>query len=215
MEISNFEDFLEEENRKAYKIELDLFLNQNQNNLIPPKDKWHKAFELCPFSDTKVVILGQDPYPNIIDAQGLAFSSPRITKSLFNIFTELKNDYNYPIPKSGNLEKWAKQGVLLLNTILTTFIGQRLSMQNKGWEEFTLNYILKLNEQKNHLVFILWGNNAIMYEKFIDISKHFVIKSSHPSPLSAYISFFGSKPFSKTNEYLSLHNIAPIDWDLS
>jgi len=207
-----FDDFLLNENKKEYKIKLNNFLDNNE--YIPSKEDIYRAFLLTPFENTKVVILGQDPYPNKEDACGLAFSASGIPASLRNIFKELNNDLNIDIPKTGDLTSWAKQGVLLLNTVLTTKPNESLSHKNIGWEIFSSNYIKLLNDKKDHLVFILWGNNAIKYEYLIDKSKHLIISSSHPSPLSARVSFFNSKPFSKTNNYLVKHGIKEIDWQL-
>jgi len=211
--------FFSDESKKEYFIKLNKFLLEEENKnlvILPKKEDWYKAFVLTPFDETKVVILGQDPYPNKIDAMGLAFSSlnSKTPKSLYNIKLELESDLNIKCSFSNDLSSWAKQGILLLNTILTTIEGVMNAHKNIGWEVFTLNYIKLLNELKFNLVFILWGNNAIKYEKYIDINKHLVLKSAHASPLSAYRGFFGSKPFSKTNTYLISKNIEPIDWSI-
>ncbi|MDR2867702.1 MAG: uracil-DNA glycosylase [Acholeplasmatales bacterium] len=210
-----FEDFLKTENEKEYKKQLDAFLDKEEKVILPAQEDWYKAWRLTPFAQTKAVILGQDPYPNKIDACGLAFSCTRITKSLNNIFLEYSNDLNLARPSSGDLSSWASQGVLLLNTILTTQEGISLSHRNKGWEIFVGHYLQLLNQEKEHLVFILWGKNAQTYRSYIDETKHLVISSSHPSPLSARHSFFQSKCFSKTNAYLLSHHLTAIDWRLS
>ena len=175
------------------------------------------AFNLTPFDDVKVVILGQDPYHNIGQAHGLAFSVPdgiQKPPSLQNIFKELKNDLGIEIPSTGNLEKWAKEGVLLLNASLTVRANMAASHAKIGWQQFTDAAIKALSDKKNNLVFILWGNYAIAKERLIDERKHLILKSVHPSPLSASRGFFGCHHFSKTNEYLINKGIKPIDWRL-
>ena len=167
---------------------------------------------------TKVVIIGQDPYHGHNQAHGLAFSTldKTIPPSLKNIFKELNNDLNIPIPTHGNLTNWHNQGVLLLNTILTVRKHQPLSHKNKGWEQYTNNIISELNNTKENLVFILWGSQAHKTEKLIDCTKHLILKSGHPSPLSANAGkWFNNKHFSKTNQYLLDNMITPIDWNLS
>jgi uracil-DNA glycosylase len=211
----NFEIFLTNQNTQVYKKNLDSLLDNDSRLILPSKNLWFRAFELTPFEETKVVILGQDPYPNEADACGLAFSSnSRIPLSLRNIFKELHNDLNLDIPKSGNLEPWASRGVLLLNTILTTTLNESLAHKGYGWEIFTFEYLKLLNAMRSNLVFILWGNNAIRYAPHLDSKKHLIITSSHPSPFSARVSFFNSKPFSRCNDYLIKHGIKPIDWSL-
>lgn len=181
----------------------------------PPKDIF-RAFELTPFSKVKVVILGQDPYHGPGQANGLCFAvgeGVALPPSLQNIFKEIEKDLGKPlVHRTGDLERWAKQGVLLLNATLTVKAKTPGSHQGKGWEEFTDAAIKVLSDQKEHLVFILWGNYAKQKGAHIDRSKHLVIESPHPSPFSAYNGFFGSRPFSKTNEYLVKHGIEPIDW---
>ncbi len=184
-------------------------------NIYPPAKLIFNAFDQCPFDNLKVVILGQDPYHGPGQAHGLCFSvndGVTFPPSLRNIFKELKNDLGKEIPASGNLNSWAKQGVLLLNATLTVRANQAGSHQNKGWEQFTDSVIKKINEQKNHVVFILWGNYAISKSKFIDQNKHLVLSSVHPSPLSASRGFFGNRHFSKTNEFLVKHGLQPINW---
>lgn len=180
----------------------------------PPKDIF-RAFELTPFNKVKVVILGQDPYHGRGQANGLCFAVGQgvpLPPSLQNIFKELETDLGRPlVHRSGDLERWATQGVLLLNATLTVRAGQAGSHQRKGWEEFTDAVVRALNDKKEHLVFILWGNYAKQKGAHVDRTKHLVIESAHPSPL-ARGGFFGSKPFSKTNEYLVAHGTEPIDW---
>jgi len=185
--------------------------------IFPPGSQIFNAFNFTPFNRVKVVLLGQDPYHGPGQAHGLCFSVPDgIVKppSLQNILKELNTDLGISIPLSGNLEKWAKQGVLLLNATLTVRAHQAGSHQNKGWESFTDAAIKALAEQREHLVFILWGNYAQAKEALIDSSKHLVLKTVHPSPMSVTRGFFGCRHFSKTNEYLRHHGIPEIDWRL-
>ena len=215
---NDWHKILNDEFKKPYYLNLKSFLQKEYDNKIiyPPKEDIFKALELTSYKDTKVIILGQDPYHEKNQAQGLAFSvneNVKIPPSLKNIYKELKNDLNCYIPNNGNLTKWAKQGVLLLNDILTVEEHKALSHKNKGWEIFTLEIIKKLNEKEKPLVFILWGNNAIKKEKYIN-NKHLIIKSVHPSPLSVNKGFFNSKPFSKTNDFLIKNNLKPIDWQI-
>ena len=215
---NDWHKILNDEFKKPYYLNLKSFLQKEYDNKIiyPPKEDIFKALELTSYKDTKVIILGQDPYHEKNQAQGLAFSvneNVKIPPSLKNIYKELKNDLNCYIPNNGNLTKWAKQGVLLLNDILTVEEHKALSHKNKGWEIFTLEIIKKLNEKEKPLVFILWGNNAIKKEKYIN-NKHLIIKSTHPSPLSVNKGFFNSKPFSKTNDFLIKNNLKPIDWQI-
>lgn len=215
---NDWHKILNNEFKKPYYLNLKNFLQKEYDNKIiyPPKEDIFKALELTSYKDTKVIILGQDPYHEKNQAQGLAFSvneNVKIPPSLKNIYKELKNDLNCYIPNNGNLTKWAKQGILLLNDILTVEEHKALSHKNKGWEIFTLEIIKKLNEKEKPLVFILWGNNAIKKEKYIN-NKHLIIKSAHPSPLSVNKGFFNSKPFSKTNDFLIKNNLKPIDWQI-
>lgn len=202
-----------------YFLELKKFLVREKNNytVFPPGSEIFAAFNYTNFNNVRVVILGQDPYHGPNQANGLCFSvrdGIRKPPSLQNIFKELHNDLGYPIAESGNLEKWAKQGVLLLNATLTVRASQAGSHQNKGWENFTNAIISNLSENKEKLVFILWGKYAQDKEVLIDTQKHFIIKSPHPSPFSADRGFFGSKPFSKTNAYLKQTNQQEINWEL-
>ena len=212
---------LEEEFGKEYFKTLREFVKgEYQHAIIYPAPKnIFRAFELCPFDKVKVVILGQDPYHGPRQANGLCFSVSEgvsLPPSLQNIFKELSVDCSLSFEalakKGGSLEHWAKQGVLLLNATLTVQAHKAGSHQGKGWEEFTDAVIRNLSEEREHLVFILWGNYAKAKGAHIDRSKHLVIESAHPSPFSAGNGFFGSKPFSKTNEYLLAHNKKPIDW---
>ena len=184
--------------------------------IVPDEDKIFKAFELTPFHNVKVVILGQDPYPNPSDAMGLSFSIPegtKLPKSLVNIFKELHTDLGQPLRTSGDLTDWAQQGVLLLNTALTNTAGERDAHKKLGWQDaFTIPVIKTLNEQTRPIVFILWGKPAQSYAKYITNESHLVLESPHPSPLGAYRGFWDSKPFSKANQYLEDTDQVPINW---
>ena len=178
----------------------------------------YNCFRYTPLANVKVVLLGQDPYHNVGQAHGLCFSVREGIEqppSLVNIFKELHDDLGCPIPKTGDLTKWAKQGVLLLNTALTVRAHMANSHKNCGWTWFTDSVISLLSEKKEHLVFLLWGGNARSKKPLIDGSKHLILECAHPSPLSAYNGFFGCRHFSKTNTYLEKNGIAPIDWDLT
>ncbi|BCR36534.1 uracil-DNA glycosylase [Mariniplasma anaerobium] len=211
--------FIEQESHKAYYKSLMDFIKSEEltHDILPPKGYRLSCFNLTPYKDIKVVILGQDPYHNYHQAHGLAFSvlNDKYPPSLKNIYKELISDLGVSYPKTGNLTSWAKQGVFLLNTVLTVRAHEPLSHQKKGWEIFTLEAIKEINKKNDGVVFILWGNHAIRFSKYIDSSKHKIITSVHPSPLSARRGFFGSKPFSKTNEYLKSYGYEPINWDLS
>ena len=186
--------------------------------IFPKRTEIFKAFRTTSYRDTKVVILGQDPYHGEGQAEGLSFSVKKGIKqppSLQNIFKELKNDIGCEIPVDGSLLNWANKGVLLLNSVLTVESNKPASHKNIGWEEFTDEVIRKLNLKQTPVVFILWGAFARNKKKFITNSNHFIIESAHPSPFSAYSGFFGSKPFSKTNEFLIKNGISPIDWKLN
>ena len=210
---------LETEFSKPYMIEIKKFLSKEykKNKIIyPNKSLIFNAFNLCDFEKVKAIILGQDPYHGPNQAQGLSFSVKKETPlppSLVNIFQELEQDYGKKVDKSnGDLKNWADQGVFLLNTTLTVEKNKPLSHSKVGWEIFTDEVIKKLNKNKKNLVFILWGKFAQSKTKLINPENHFVISSAHPSPLSAYRGFFGSKPFSKTNNYLCSKNIEKIRW---
>ncbi len=211
---------LGEEFDKPYMQSLDSFLVDEKVNgkvIFPASSRWFAAFNNTPFEKVKVVILGQDPYHGPEQAHGLCFSVPpeiKIPPSLVNIYKELATDLNIPVSTNGCLQHWAEQGVLLLNATLTVENAQAGSHQNKGWEVFTDKAIQVLNEQRDNLVFILWGTYAQKKGAFIDAQRQLVIKSPHPSPLSAYRGFFGSRPFSQTNAYLKANNKKAIDWQI-
>ncbi len=212
-------ELLENEFEQSYMKQLRQYLLTEKmagKMILPQSSLWFNALNSTPFNKVKVVILGQDPYPTLGHAHGLCFSvMPDIKplpKSLLNINTELMQDVQIDNSHSGYLQHWAEQGVLLLNAVLTVEQGRPNAHQGKGWEIFTDKIIHLLNDQKEHLVFILWGAYAQKKGVFIDQRKHFVIKSPHPSPLSAYRGFFGSKPFSRTNDYLRQIGLGEIDW---
>lgn len=200
-----------------YFQELSTFIHHEyaHKTIYPPPKEIFRALDLCPFEKVKVVILGQDPYHGAGQANGLSFavhSHVSLPPSLKNIFKEIEDDLQIKVIKDGDLSRWANQGVLLLNAILTVEASSPASHHHKGWELFTDAIIKRLSEEREHIVFILWGNYAKNKGNSIDQSKHLVLTSPHPSPFSAHNGFFGSKPFSKTNEYLHQHNIKEIDW---
>lgn len=209
----NWQSFHEQEEQKEYFRRLTKSLRDERKKftVYPPETKVYRAFSLTPFSEVKVVILGQDPYHGEGQADGLAFSSLVPPPSLRNIFKELHSDLEVNTPLNGDLSSWAKEGVLLLNTQLTVRANKANSHKGIGWETYTDNVIKYISENKDYVVFILWGKNAQSKEKLI-ANRHGVIKSVHPSPLAAYRGFFGSKPFSKTNELLQANNYSPIKW---
>lgn len=214
---SSWKPVLSDEFEKDYFKKLTEYIREEYRNkkVYPPAGLIFNAFDQCPFHLLKVVILGQDPYHGPGQAHGLCFSvndGVEFPPSLHNIFKELKQDVGKPIPESGNLTSWARQGVLLLNATLTVRAHQAGSHQGKGWETFTDSVIHKINEQKEHVVFILWGNYAIRKGEFIDRSRHLVLTSVHPSPLSASRGFFGNKHFSRANEFLEQHGMKPVQW---
>ena len=185
--------------------------------IFPPSNEVFSAFELTPLADVKVVILGQDPYHNVGQAHGLCFSvkpDVEIPPSLVNIYKELHDDLGCYIPNNGYLVKWAKQGVLMLNTVLTVRAHQANSHRGIGWEEFTNAAIRVLNEQDRPIVFILWGSPAQRKKEMLNNPKHLILEAPHPSPLSAYRGFFCSKPFSQTNAFLEKNGLTPIDWQI-
>ncbi len=214
---ASWKKVLQDEFGKEYFTKLREFVKgEYQHAIVYPAPKnIFRAFDLCPFDKIEVVILGQDPYHGPNQANGLCFAVSEgvpLPPSLQNIFKELATDIGLVKNKTGDLERWAKQGVLLLNATLTVRARTAGSHQGKGWEEFTDAVIRKLSEERENLVFILWGNYAKSKGAHIDRTKHLVIESAHPSPFSAANGFFGSKPFSKTNDYLAAHNKKPIDW---
>ncbi|RLD62013.1 MAG: uracil-DNA glycosylase [Bacteroidetes bacterium] len=216
---SSWKAVLSDEFKSSYFSGLKEFLinDKMKYTIFPPGSDIFSAFNYTPFGSVKVVILGQDPYHGNGQANGLCFSvNDGIKKppSLQNIFKELNSDLDLPIAESGNLEKWARQGVLLLNATLTVRAGQAGSHQNKGWETFTDSIIRKLSDEKENLVFVLWGNYARAKKSMINTKKHFIVESPHPSPFSAHSGFFGSRPFSKTNDFLVEIGKSPIDWSL-
>ncbi|HBJ1647977.1 TPA: uracil-DNA glycosylase [Clostridium botulinum] len=216
---NDWNNYIGNEFEKDYYLKLRKNLAQEYKTktIYPDMYNIFNALHYTAFDDVKVVILGQDPYHGPNQAHGLSFSvnpGVRTPPSLLNIYKELKDDIGYYIPNNGYLKKWADQGVLLLNTVLTVRAGEANSHKNIGWQIFTDNIIKVLNTREKPIVFILWGNNAIRKEELITNPKHHIIKSVHPSPLSASRGFFGSKPFSKTNEFLKNDNEIPIDWQI-
>ena len=214
---SSWHKRLEKEWSKDYFIKLTEFVRAEYRTktIFPPGGKIFAAFDACPFDDVKVVILGQDPYHDTGQANGLCFSvipGLQMPPSLVNIFKEIQADLGKAIPDNGDLSRWAKQGVLLLNATLTVEAHRAGSHQNRGWEEFTDEVIMRLAQDRNGIVFMLWGSYAIKKGAFIDRNRHLVLTSPHPSPLSAYRGFFGNKHFSKANEYLQSLGKSPIDW---
>ena len=212
-------DALKGEFSKPYYKKLFETVNQEYrtHRVYPPADDIFNAFHLTPLKDVKVVILGQDPYHGDGQAEGLSFSvkpGVDIPPSLVNIYQELHDDLGCTIPSHGNLVKWAEQGVLLLNTVLTVRAHQANSHRGIGWEEFTDAAIMALNNQDRPIVFVLWGAPAQRKEKMLTNPQHLILKAPHPSPLAAYRGFFGSRPFSQTNEFLKAHGIEPIDWQI-
>ena len=212
-------DFLREEYKKDYFLKLEEYLDNeySSNVCYPPADEIFTAFKLTELSSVKVCILGQDPYHNRGEAHGLAFSVKegiKIPPSLKNIYKELETDCNITPPLTGNLTPWARQGVFMLNTVLTVRDGEANSHKGQGWEIFTDNVIKKLNAIDRPLVFMLWGAPSIKKAKMLDNPKHLVLTSAHPSPLSAYRGFFGCKHFSSCNEFLVKNNLCAIDWQI-
>ena len=212
-------DALKGEFSKPYYKKLFETVNQEYrtHRVYPPADDIFNAFHLTPLKDVKVVILGQDPYHGDGQAEGLSFSvkpGVDIPPSLVNIYQELHDDLGCTIPSHGNLVKWAEQGVLLLNTVLTVRAHLANSHRGIGWEEFTDAAIRALNTQDRPIVFILWGRPAQMKKRMLTNPNHLILEAPHPSPLSAYRGFFGSKPFSQTNKFLEAHGVEPIDWQI-
>lgn len=208
---------LQAEFDKDYFIRLTDFVRQEYKTtqVFPPSHLIFNAFDSCPFDKVKVVIIGQDPYHGVGQAHGLCFSvndGIEFPSSLVNIFKEIERDLHKPMPQSGNLQRWANQGVLMLNATLTVRAHQAGSHQNKGWETFTDAAIQALASQREHIVFMLWGSYAQKKGSVIDPQKHLVLKTVHPSPLSAFRGFIGCGHFSAANKYLTEHGYAPIDW---
>lgn len=210
---------IREEFQKEYykKLHQTVIKEYQTTQVFPDAEDLFNAFHLTPLKDVKVVIFGQDPYHNVGQAHGLCFSvkpGVEIPPSLVNIYKELQDDLGCYIPNNGYLVKWANQGVLLLNTVLTVRAHQANSHRGIGWEEFTDAAIRILNEQDRPIVFVLWGKPAQMKKAMLNNPKHLILEAPHPSPLSSYRGFFGSKPFSKTNDFLKQHGIEPIDWQI-
>lgn len=213
----SWHNVLKDEFEKDYFKNLVSFVKTEYatHNVFPPGGLIFNAFDKCPFDDVKVVIVGQDPYHGEGQANGLCFSvndGVMFPPSLRNIFKEINNDLGSPIPASGNLERWSNQGVLMLNATLTVRANMAGSHQGKGWEQFTDSVISKLSNQKDNIVFILWGNYAIAKGKDIDRTRHLVLTSAHPSPLAAHRGFFGNGHFSTANNYLIKNGKCPIEW---
>jgi uracil-DNA glycosylase len=215
----SWREILQDQFNSSYFKSIKEFLveEKQQYTVYPPGSLIFNAFNLTPFPAVRVVIIGQDPYHGAGQAHGLCFSVPRgITAppSLINIFKEINVDLGIPLPNHGNLEKWARQGVLLLNATLTVRANQAGSHQRKGWENFTDAVISQLSKQRVGLIFLLWGKFAQDKESLIDTQKHYILKAAHPSPYSAYNGFFGCRHFSKTNEILRRHGLPEIDWQI-
>lgn len=216
----NWETWLKQEQQQPYYQELMQFLNQEyaQRQIFPPKEELFSAFQYCDMNQIKVVILGQDPYHEKNQAHGLAFSvrkGIKIPPSLRNIYKELNSDLGIDIPSHGCLIEWAKQGVFMLNAVLSVREGKAGSHHNKGWEIFSDHVIQTINEQCDAVVFLLWGAPAQRKQALIDENRHCILCAPHPSPLSAYRGFFGSKPFSQANAYLKAHYRDEIDWRIT
>lgn len=215
----NWDEFINRERELLYFYNLEKFILEERKTktIFPKEEDVFNAFKLTPFENVKCVIVGQDPYYNINQANGLAFSvnkGIKLPPSLVNIYKEAHDDIGINIPNHGDLSSWAKEGVFLLNTILTVEEGEPLSYKNKGWEKFTLKVLKTLNDDKTPKVFILWGKEAINLKKILNNPRHLILESAHPSPLSSYRGFFGSKPFSKTNEFLIKNNRTPINFEI-
>lgn len=212
----SWQDFLQAEFNQPYFKKLSEFLHEAYQNSVvyPPKQQVFSAFT-TDLNNVKVVILGQDPYHEPGQAHGLAFSvreNVKIPPSLVNIYKEINTEFGTPIPKSGNLQRWQEQGVLLLNNVLTVEAHKAGSHRNQGWEDFTLHCVEYLSEKQPHLVFLLWGRDARSKAKLIDKKKHLVLESAHPSPLSAYNGFFGNNHFKQCNDWLKGQGLKPIEW---
>jgi uracil-DNA glycosylase len=216
---TDWNPLLRSEFEQPYWAELQAFVaaERARGPVYPPADEVFSALHLTPYARTRVVILGQDPYHGPGQAHGLCFSVRRgvsVPPSLHNIHRELHDDVGVPVPDHGNLEAWAEQGVLLLNTTLTVRAGQAASHQGKGWETFTDRVLDVVNDKSERVVFVLWGASARRKKARLDLDRHVVIESAHPSPLSAHNGFFGSRPFSRTNAALAEAGLEPVDWTL-
>lgn len=219
MATTDWNPILKAELEQPYFAELRSFVDEERrrHQVFPPAEEVFAALHLTPYSEVKVLILGQDPYHGPGQAHGLCFSVRRgvdVPPSLVNIYTELESDLGVPRPDHGNLEAWARQGVLLLNATLTVRARQAASHQKRGWETFTDAVIKAVNDKPERVVFILWGSSARKKKALVDTGRHVVIESPHPSPLSAHRGFFGSRPFSRTNAALEAAGRPPIDWSL-
>lgn len=216
---NKWDEILDDEYHQEYFINIVKYINKayKERPIFPPKNYILRALSLTDYDDVKVVILGQDPYHGIGEANGLAFSvnnGIKLPPSLINIYKELHSDLGLDIPTTGDLTCWAKEGVLLLNSVLTVEKDKPASHKNLGWEKFTDAIISKVNEKDTPVVFILWGNFAKSKKNLITNPKHLVIESSHPSPFSCNYGFFGSKPFSRTNEFLKKNNLKEINFNV-
>lgn len=216
---NDWDKFIEREQNALYFQKMDVFLEKEYETKIiyPPAEDIFNAFKYTPLSHIKVVILGQDPYHEPNQAHGLAFSTPEgntIPRSLSNIFKEINQEYDYEIPKNGSLEKWAKQGVFLLNTVLTVEESNANSHSDCGWQKFTDNVIKEINKQDQPIVFMLWGKQAEKKKEFLNNPNHLVLKTSHPSPFSARRGFFGCNHFKQANTFLKENGVEEIDWKL-
>ncbi|ETT87264.1 uracil-DNA glycosylase [Viridibacillus sp. FSL R5-0477] len=217
---NDWQRVLSTEFNQPYFLQLQDFLENEYatRTNYPPKAEIWNAFRYTPYNDVKVVILGQDPYHGAGQAHGLSFSVKRGVKhppSLKNMLKEMESDLGFPIPLDGTLTKWAEQGVLMLNTVLTVREGQAHSHKKQGWEQFTDTVIQKLSDREQPIIFVLWGKPAQQKKRLIDTSRHAIIEAPHPSPLSSYRGFFGSKPYSKINAQLREWGVSPIDFDLT
>ncbi len=216
---NDWDSFLQKQYDSLYYQRMDVFIEKEykEKTIYPPKEDIFNAFKFTPLSEIKVVLLGQDPYHEPGQAHGLAFSTPEgnpIPRSLSNIFKEIREEYGYEIPESGCLEKWASQGVFLLNTVLTVEKANANSHSKCGWQTFTDNVIKHLNKQDQPIVFMLWGKQAEKKKDLLNNSNHLVLVTSHPSPFSARRGFFGCNHFKKANEFLKENNLKEIDWNL-
>lgn len=216
---NDWDKFLEKETNKLYFQKINAYVEKEYETktIYPPKEDVFNAFKFTPLSSIKVVILGQDPYHEENQAHGLSFSTPKgnpLPRSLKNIFKEIQEEYNYPIPDNGCLEKWAKQGVFLLNTVLTVEQSNANSHSKCGWQIFTDNVIKEINKQDQPIVFLLWGKQAEKKKELLNNPNHLVLITSHPSPFSARRGFFGCNHFKQANQFLKERNVEEIDWSI-